>query len=55
MSATSMERCEVCNRVIKARLNPRKRRCSEHVHVAPLFPLTAVRKPRRAGTQGGSR
>lgn len=55
MSATSTDRCEVCTRVIRTRPNPRKRRCAEHVHVAPLFPLAAVKKPGRPATEGGAR
>lgn len=52
---TTADRCEVCTRVIRERGNSRKRRCVDHVNVAPLFPLTAVKKRRRPAGEGGAR
>jgi hypothetical protein len=53
------DRCEVCSRVISQRPNPRKRRCGDHLEVAPLFPVSACKKPKRANgsmrAKGGER
>jgi hypothetical protein len=47
------DRCEVCSRVISQRPNPRKRRCGDHLEVAPLFPVSACKKTKRR--KGGDR
>lgn len=58
MSEPVKDRCEVCARVIAKRANPRKRRCREHLDVAPLFPVSACGKRKRANRsrrEGGGR
>jgi hypothetical protein len=44
------DRCEVCTRVLDSRPDPNRRRCAEHLNQLALFPLSAVRKPRRRRT-----
>jgi hypothetical protein len=51
---TTADRCEVCNRTIRKRINPRKRRCADHVNIAPLFPLSVV-PARKAPGKGRAR
>lgn len=46
-AADRPSRCEVCRaRLADERPRPDRRRCPEHVDQQPLFPLTALRRPR---------
>jgi hypothetical protein len=45
-------RCEVCRAVLADRPEPRRRRCTDHVDQAVLFPLTHVRRTRPARKEG---
>ncbi|MQA15709.1 MAG: hypothetical protein GEV09_16560 [Pseudonocardiaceae bacterium] len=42
-----LDRCEVCQRVLESRPDPKRRRCAEHLDQLHLFPSSAVRRPRR--------
>lgn len=57
MNEPVKDRCEVCPRVIGRRVHPRKRRCRDHLDVAPLFPVSACKKTKRANRsrKGGDR
>lgn len=48
-----LDRCEVCQRVLEQRPDPKRARCADHLDQLDLFSRRAVRRPRRWPTPPG--